>query len=236
MEHFNWTQTIPIVGHQYTHVATAILVTLVLCLFGMIAYIKQKKSITEEPDGKFSVKSLAEVLVEFIAGLTESVVGPEGQKYTPMFGVIFLYILVNNLAGLLPGMTPATDNLNTTLAVGIFSFLAYTYYGIKEHGPKYIKQFTGHLPLKLSPILLLLPLMFVIELISHVVRPMSLALRLKGNMTGDHTVLGIFTDLVPIGIPVIFYILGLFVCFVQAFVFTLLSMVYVSMAVAHEEH
>lgn len=236
MEHFNWTLFIPGVDHHNMHVATALVVTLLLVLFSLMAYVAYKKNPNFDPANKFSVKALAEVLTEFISGLVDTVVGPQGKKYVPMFGAIFLFILANNVMGLVPGMTPATDNFNTTLAVGVFTFVMYTGLGIKEHGAHYIKQFTGHLPLNLSPLLLLLPLMFVIELISHAVRPMSLGLRLRGNMVGDHTVLGIFTDLVPIGIPVIFYLLGLFVCFVQAFVFTLLSMVYVSMATAHDDH
>jgi F-type H+-transporting ATPase subunit a len=236
MAHFNWTQLIPGVGHHYVHVATAALVTLLLIIFSLLAYRAYKKNPNFDPADKFSIKALAEVLTEFVSGLVDTVVGSHGKKYVPMFGAIFLYILCNNLMGLVPGMTPATDNFNTTLAVGVFTFVAYTLLGIKEHGAAYIKQFTGHLPLNLSPILLLLPLMFIIELISHAVRPMSLGLRLRGNMVGDHTVLGIFTDLVPIGVPVIFYMLGIFVCFIQAFVFTLLSMVYVSMATAHDDH
>ncbi len=236
MVHFNWTQLIPGVGHHYIHVATAAVTTLLLTIFSLLAYRAYKKNPDYTPADKFSIRAIAEVMTEFISGLVDTVVGPHGKKYVPMFGAIFVYILINNFMGLLPGMTPATDNFNTTLAVGMFTFIAYMLLGIKEHGGAYIKQFTGHLPLNLSPILLLLPLMFVIELISHAVRPMSLGLRLRGNMVGDHTVLGIFTDLVPVGVPVVFYLLGIFVCFIQAFVFTLLSMVYVSMAVAHDEH
>lgn len=236
MVHFNWTQLIPGVGHHYVHVATAIIVTALLSVFSLLAYSAYKKSPTFDPADKFSVKAIAEILTEFITSLVNMIIGPHGKKYVPMFGVIFIYILCNNFAGLLPGMTPATENFNTTLAVGTFTFVMYNWLGIREHGASYIKQFTGHLPLNLSPILLLLPLMFVIELISHAVRPMSLGLRLRGNMVGDHTVLAIFTDLVPIGIPVLFYMIGMFVCFIQAFVFTLLSMVYVSMAVAHDDH
>jgi F-type H+-transporting ATPase subunit a len=236
MTHFNWLQLIPGVGHHYIHVATALFTTLLITIFCLIAFRANKKNPNHDPAHKFSVKGLAEVLTEFICGLVDTVIGSHGEKYVPMFGAIFVYILVNNIMGLVPGMTPATDNFNTTLSVGLFTFVAYTVLGIREHKHHYIKQFTGHLPLNISPILLLLPLMFVIELVSHVVRPMSLGLRLRGNMVGDHTVLGIFTDLVPIGIPVIFYLLGIFVCFVQAFVFTLLSMVYVSMAVAHDDH
>lgn len=124
-------------------------------------------------------------------------------------------------------MTPATDNINTTLTLGLFIFIVYNYFGFREHGIHYLKQFMG-------PLLLLAPLMVIIEVISHLVRPMSLGLRLQGNMMGDHTVLGIFLDLVPYGLPIVFYGLGLFVCFMQAFVFTMLSMIYVSMAISHD--
>ena len=124
-------------------------------------------------------------------------------------------------------MTPATDNVNTTIAIGLFSFVAYNYYGFKEHGISYLKQFLG-------PLIWIAPLMVIIELVSHIVRPMSLGLRLQGNMMGDHTVLGIFLELVPVGIPVIFYFLGLFVCFMQAFVFTMLTMIYVSLSISHD--
>jgi F-type H+-transporting ATPase subunit a len=124
-------------------------------------------------------------------------------------------------------MTPATENLNTTLGMGLIIFLYYNYMGLKENGLSYLKHFMG-------PILWLAPLMVVIELISHLVRPVSLGLRLANVMKGDHTVLGIFLDLVPVLLPIPFYILGIFVCFVQAFVFTLLSMVYVSMSIDHD--
>ena len=88
----------------------------------------------------------------------------------------------------------------------------------------------------MGPVWNLAPLIFVIEIISHCVRPLSLALRLRGNMYGDHLVLSIFSDLVPLGVPVIFLFIGLFVCFVQAFVFSLLSMVYISLATEHHDH
>ena len=155
------------------------------------------------------------------------VIGKKGRKFVPLFASIFLYVWFNNLLGLVPGMTPATENINTTVAIGLFSFAAYNYFGFKEHGISYLKQFMG-------PLLLLAPLMIIIELISHIVRPASLGLRLQGNMLGDHTVLGIFLDLVPYGIPVVFYFLGMFVCTMQAFVFTMLSMIYVSMAISHD--
>jgi F-type H+-transporting ATPase subunit a len=116
-----------------------------------------------------------------------------------------------------------------TLALGVLSFVAYNYYGFRENGVQYLKHFVG-------PIWWLGVLMVPLELIDNLVRPFSLGLRLFGNMTGDHVVLEIFTDLTKVVIPVVFYVLGAFVSLVQAFVFTLLSLVYVSLAVAHGDH
>jgi len=228
MVHFNWTQLIPGVGHHYVHVATALIVVGVFLLLAVIARVNLGKGEAAiRPAGKLSIKGVFELFTEFIATLTEMVIGEKGRNFVPLFAATFVFILVNNLAGLLPGMTPATDNINSTIAFGIFSFLVYNFYGLKEHGLAYFKQFMG-------PLVLLAPLMVVIELISHIVRPISLGLRLQGNMMGDHTVLGIFLDLVPYGVPVIFYFLGMFVCFMQAFVFTMLTMIYVSMAISHD--
>ena len=239
MVHFNWTQLIPNVGHHHIHVATAILSGMLLILLSVMARTalgSNEKAVA--PAQQFSIKGFFEVFIESIAGLSDMVIGKEGRKFVPMFATIFLYIWFNNLLGLIPGMTPATDNINTTVAVGLFSFLAYNFYGVKEHGLGYVKQFMG-------PLVWLAPLMLIIELIGHFVRPMSLGLRLQGNMTGDHTVLSIFLDLAPfpfvnetllaaLPIPVIFYFLGMFVCTMQAFVFTMLSMIYVSMAISHD--
>ncbi len=237
MEHFNWTQLIPGVGHHYIHVATAAIVTSFIVILSIIARValgSGDKAV--KPSGKFSVRGLFEVVLEFIVGVVDMVIGHEGRKFIPMFSAIFVFVLFNNLAGLLPGMSAATDNLNTTLAIGLFSFAAFNYYGFKENGLGYIKHFMGPFGL-ISPMFLITLLIFAIEIVSTCVRPLSLGLRLMGNMTGDHTVLGIFLDMAPawwVPLPVPFYLLGLFVCSLQAFVFTLLSMVYVSMAIAHD--
>lgn len=229
MSHFNWLQLIPGVGHEYTHVATAIFVTLLIVVSSVAARLALGNGeLAVAPANRVSIKGFFELVCEFVHSLTEMVLGHGGEVYIPLFGAIFVYIWFANLIGLIPGMTPPTDNFNTTLAVGLFSFLTYNFYGLKENGIGYLKHFMG-------PLIWLAPIMLPIELISHLVRPMSLGLRLMGNMTGDHTVLGIFLDLVPYyGIPVIFYGLGLFVCCMQAFVFTLLSMIYVLMATAHD--
>ncbi len=227
MGHFTWFDILG-VSHHYTYVATAIFVTSVIVLLSVVARLalgNGEKAIA--PAGRISVKGLFEVVVEFIHSLVNMVLGDHSAHFIPLFAAIFFYIFLSNVLGLLPGMTASTSNINAALSVGLFSFVMYNVLGVRENGPVYFKHFLG-------PVLLLAPLMLPIELISHAVRPLSLGLRLSGNMTGDHTVLGIFLDLVPVGIPMIFYALGTFVCFIQAFVFTLLSMIYVMMATAHD--
>jgi F-type H+-transporting ATPase subunit a len=225
---FSWTSLIPGVGHEYAHVATAGIVGGALIVTSMAAKkALGKGEASVVPADRFSLKGFFELVTEFIAGLLDMVIGEGGRKYLPMFASFFVFILVNNLVGVIPGMAPATENLNTTLAMGLFVFVTYNIFGLKENGIGYLKHFLG-------PVIWLAPLMLVIELISHIVRPLSLGLRLANVLKGDHTVVGIFLDLVPIGLPIPFYLLGMFVAFVQAFVFTLLSMVYVALATAHE--
>ena len=164
-----------------------------------------------------------------ISGIAEGVIGHHYERYVPLLATFFVFILLSNLLGLIPGFSPPTSNVNTTFALGIVSFLAYNYYGLREGGLKYLKHFMG-------PMLVLAPLMVLIELMSHSFRPLSLGIRLFANMFADHELITIFTGLTKVGVPVIFYFLGLLVCVVQAFVFTMLTAVYISLAVSHEEH
>lgn len=226
--HFNWTQLIPGVGHEYTHVATLIITSLLLILVGLRARIALGTGeASVVPASKFSIRGIFEVLTEYIGGLSEQVIGHQGRIFAPYFTAIFTYILFNNLVGLIPGMTPATQNFNTTFAFGVFSFLAYNFIGIKHGGLHYLKHFLG-------PVLWLAPLMLIIEIISHFIRPLTLGLRLANVMTGDHTVLSVFLGLFPLGPAIPFYAMGLLVSTIQAFVFTLLSMVYVALATADD--
>lgn len=229
MEHgFMWVQQIPGLNLLEPHTATALLVMVGLLLFALRAR-QQLVATTNQvvPDEGFSAKNIGEVITEFITNLSESVIGHDGPKYVPLFASLFVFILGSNLMGLIPGFTPPTDNFNVTLALGVISFVAYNYYGLQAHGIAYLKQFMG-------PLLVLAPLMIVVELFSHLFRPASLAIRLYGNMFADHLLLGIFTDLTKVLIPVIFYLLGTFVSLVQALVFTLLTMVYVGLAISHD--
>lgn len=230
--HFNWMQLVPGVTHDSVHVATGLAVgslIVVGAVAGRLALGSGEAAIS--PASKFSLKGIYELILEFIVGLSDMVIGEDGRKFVPMFASIFFFVWVNNLVGLIPGMTPATDNINTTLALGIFSFIVYNYYGLKEHGIAYLKHFLG-------PLLLLAPLMVIIELIGHIVRPLTLGLRLYGNIMADHTVLSVFVEMFDklwfIPVPAIFYGMGIFVASMQAFVFTMLSMIYVSMAIAHD--
>jgi len=226
MEHgFAWMSFVP--GLE-PHTATAFLVMAGLLIFAFRARAQlAAASDPTIPDASLSARNAAEVVTEFIGNLGESIIGPGSEKYVPFFGSLFIFILASNLMGLVPGMTPPTDNFNVTLALGVVSFAVYNYYGIREHGAAYLKQFMG-------PLLLLAPLMIIVELFSHAFRPASLAIRLYGNMFADHLLLGIFTDLTKLVIPVVFYVLGTFVSLVQATVFTLLSMVYVGLAISHD--
>jgi F-type H+-transporting ATPase subunit a len=224
--HFNWTQLIPGVGHHYVHVATLIIVSALIMLVGLVARVSLGTGEASViPTSKVSIRGIFEVFTEYIGGLAEQVIGHHGRDFAPYFCSIFTFILFNNLVGIIPGMTPATQNFNTTFAFGVFSFFAYNFVGLRHGGLGYLKHFLG-------PVLWLAPLMLIIELISHVIRPLTLGLRLANVMTGDHTVLSVFLGLFPLGPAIPFYAMGLLVSTIQAFVFTLLSMVYVALATA----
>jgi F-type H+-transporting ATPase subunit a len=149
-------------------------------------------------------------------------------KFLPLITATAVFILISSLLGLIPGLVPPTQSLNTTLALGLMAFVYFTFHAIKTQG---IIGFIKHL---MGPMLILAPLMFTVELIAYCVRPLSLAVRLMGNMFGDHQVLFIFMSfgLPPIPLPLM--AIGLLVCIVQTVVFTMLFIVYLALAV--EEH
>ncbi|MCB9072645.1 MAG: F0F1 ATP synthase subunit A [Bdellovibrionaceae bacterium] len=228
MGHFNWLQYGLQLDHQYVHVATAIAVTMLIFVLGAVARFQLSSGdVAVEPTRRVSIRGVFELITEAFYGLAEQVIGDGSEKYVPLAASIFTFVLINNLIGLLPGMTPATDNLNTSFAIGMFSFVYYNYIGLKYEGLNYIKHFFG-------PIWWLAWLILPIELISHAFRPLTLGLRLAGNITADHTVLSVFHQLVPFGVPIPFYAMGLIVSLIQAFVFALLTLVYVMLAKAHD--
>lgn len=219
--------------HHYGHVFMAIAVAVLILVASLIARIQLGSALKREdeglvPDEKLTFRNFFEIIAEKLYGLAVNVMGKHGaEKYFPIVGALFLFIFVSNLVGLIPGLLPPTDNLNTTFGLGLFVFLYYNYVGLRENGLGYLKHFAG-------PILWLAPLMLIVEIASHVFRPISLGLRLRGNIMGDHVVLGIFNDLLPYAVPAIFYGIGLFVALVQAFVFCLMTMVYISLSASHD--
>jgi len=213
----------------YEPIATSVLVSALLVVFA----IAVRRSVADldaalEPDERFSARNLGEVFVDGISGLAEGVFGHGYEKYVPILASFFSFILISNLLGLIPGFVPPTGKFQVTFALGLVSFFAYHAYGMKEQGiGAYLKHFLG-------PVIFIAPLMLVIELFSHAFRPVSLGIRLFANMDADHRVLATFTELTRFGVPVIFYVLGAFVSLVQAFIFTMLTAIYISMAVAHD--
>ena len=182
------------------------------------------------PSPKFSLTTFFEfITLDFLLKLIADIFGSEekARRFLPLLGGSFFFIFFANLLGVFPGFYPASQNLNTTLAMSSVIFVAYNYLGFKEHGLGYLKHFMG-------PVIYLAPLMIIIELVSHLVRPASLSLRLFWNMFGDHLVLQIFSNLTPFIIPVIFIGLGVFVSFLQAFIFTILSSIYISLSISHD--
>ena len=179
------------------------------------------------PEEGVTLRSVAEMFVEAMHSLAEGVIGHGSEKHVPLLGTFFAFILLSNLLGLVPGFTPPTSDFNITFALGLVSFAAYNYHGARAHGAGYLKQFLG-------PMLLLAPLMLLVEIFSHAFRPISLGIRLFANMFADHEVVTIFTELTKFPVPIIFYVLGAFVSVVQAFVFTMLTAIYIALAVSHD--
>ena len=162
-------------------------------------------------------------LEEFMVGIT----GEEGRWLLPLTATLFIFIAVSNLVGLIPGFLPPTANLNTTLACALIVFVFTHVIGIKYHGVAYIKHFLG-------PVWWLMPVIFIIEVIGHLARILSLSLRLFGNMMGHELVLTILFLLAgAFFVPLPIMAMGIFVALVQAFVFFLLSVMYFTGAMEH---
>ena len=206
------------------------LFTLLVCMFVGLLYSRSVNRAGSDlaPDGQFSLRTVIEMAMDVVYSICRDNLGDNWKTYVSLLAGIFMFILVSNLGGLIPGFVPATENLSTNLALGLTVFLVYNIAGFLEHGFHYLKQFAG-------PMIWIAPLMFTIELISHLFRPISLSLRLMGNIFADHLMLGIFTANAPhVVIPALLMFFGLLVCLVQSFVFTMLTGIYISLAVSHD--
>ncbi len=199
--------------HVHLHVLHSWLVGLIIVISALIL----TRGIKLIPDKR---QNVLEMIVGGLENFMVDITGPEGRFFFPFIATIFLYILICNLIGLVPGFYSPTANLNTTLSMAICTFVYTHIIGFKFHGAKYIKHFLG-------PVWWLAPLMFPIEVIGHLARIMSLSIRLFGNIFGKEAVLGILFMLAGMylaPLPILF--LGILVSVIQALVFMLLSIIY----------
>ena len=208
--------------------ANFITMQILVALILVVVFALLRPRFSADRPGRF--QHTFELIYEFVNGQADEQVGHEAAPYLAFFGTIFIFILASNLIGIVPGFESPTMNPAVPFGCALATFGYYNMAGISVHGFfRYVRNFAG-------PMIWLAPLMIPIELIGHLARPLSLGLRLFGNITGDHLVTAIFFGLVPLLVPLPVMFLGLFVAFVQTFVFTLLSMAYFSGAIAHEEH
>jgi F-type H+-transporting ATPase subunit a len=215
-----------------------VLVAVILIVFAKAATrrLRQQNVLTAVPRG---AQNFGEFVVESMMNFTSGIIGPGGEKYTPLVGTIFFFILVGNLLGQIPYLSSPTANLSTTLALGLIVFIYVQYVGIRSNGlGGYIKHFMGPMPA-------LSPLLFPVEVISELVKPFTLAMRLFGNIFGEDTVIIVLASLavtmlpkapiLPLQFPIL--VLGLLTAFVQAMVFSLLTCIYLSLQSHHDsEH
>ncbi|HEY0307914.1 MAG TPA: F0F1 ATP synthase subunit A [Acidobacteriaceae bacterium] len=201
--------------------AMELLVFVVLVAF--FAAVRMSLSV-EEPG---PVQHLAEMTNEFVSDQAESIIGHGYERFVPYLAALFIFILICNLIGLIPGLESPTASPAVPLGMALVTFAYYHFYGIRANKAGYIKQFLG-------PVWWLAPLMVLIEIISHLARVLSLTVRLFANIYAGDLVTLAFFSLIPLGIPLIFMGLHVFVSLLQAFVFMLLSAIYLSLAVAHD--
>ncbi len=219
-----WEPRIDPVPLFHTGIVFVILVALVLWFNRSVKKLKGNPV----PSGKFDLVSLFDVLISGVLGFEKDLFGHEWKKFITVPLALFVIILFSNMLGLIPYFEPSTANVNTNVAMAISVFVLTHIYGFKVHGIGYVKQFAG-------PVWWLSPLMIPIELIGHFARVLSLSIRLFGNMFADHQVVALFLVLAAPVVPSVFMGLGILVMVIQAFIFSILSVVYFAMAVG-EEH
>jgi F-type H+-transporting ATPase subunit a len=198
---------------------------ILVVLFVLVFFAIVRTRLSVDRPGK--LQHMLEVTYEFLHAQAEEVVGHDGSKYMAFFGTMFFFILFMNLIGLIPGFDSPTMYPVVPLGMAVATFVFYNGTGVRANGLGYVKQFLG-------PMIWLAPLMLPIEIISHFARPLSLTVRLFANMFAGEQVYLTFISLTKLIIPAIFIGLHLFVSFLQAYIFTLLAMIYVGNAVSHE--
>jgi F-type H+-transporting ATPase subunit a len=195
-------------------------------VFLIVFFMAVRASLSVEKPG--GLQHTAEIVEEFISEQADGIIGHGYERYLPFAITIGFFILVCNLLGLIPGFESPTANPAVPLGCAVLTFVYYHFHGMRIHGFNYIKQFIG-------PVAALAPLMILIEVVSHFARILSLTVRLYANMFAGDLVTMAFFSLVPVLVPVLFLSLHLGVALVQTFIFVMLTLVYLGLAVS-EEH
>jgi len=202
--------------------ALELLVAAGLLLFFLV--VRSSLSV-EKPN---SVQQIAEMIHEGVGGLGDQIIGHDYERFQSFVTCVILFVLLNNLLGLIPGVITPTSRPEVPLGIAVLTFFYYNFHGVRVQGPiGYLKHFAG-------PLWWLSWLLFPIEIVSHLARVMSLTIRLYANMFASDMLTMVWFSLIPLAVPSIFLGLHFAVSVIQAFVFMLLSMIYLSMAVAHD--
>jgi F-type H+-transporting ATPase subunit a len=216
---------------SFEPLAAALIVAVLLLVIG--ASVRTKLADPEKgviPDDRLTLRTFMEAFLGYFYDLAKSVMGPvRAKKYFPVIGAGACFVFLSNVMALIPGFPVATSNLNITLGAALVVFILFNIYGLIENGSAYLKHLAG-------PIWWIAWLIFPIELISLMVRPVTLAVRLMLNMAVDHLLLGIFMGLVAVLVPLPVMALGILVVAIQTLVFALLTTIYIGLATEHEEH
>ncbi len=206
---------------RYDHLLAAVLAALVTLL--IVGLVRRKLEVIPGP-----LQQVMEYAITFLREMLSDNIGRHSERYLPLVGTLGVFVLLNNLFGLIPGMPSGTGNWNVTLGCALVVFGYYNFHGMKEHSVgKYLGHFAG-------PVWFLWILMWPLEVLGLFSRILSHSLRLFGNIAGEHVVSAIFFGLMPFLLPVPMMLMGLFFGLIQTFVFVMLTVIYISSAVAHE--
>jgi F-type H+-transporting ATPase subunit a len=217
-------------GHEV--IPPEIVMTMLIVVFVTVLCLVMRSRLSVEHPGKFQI--LLEDGVMAVVGLLEGWIGPDGRRYLPLIATLGLFILLGNYAGLVPGLMAPTSSINVTVGCAVTTWVYYHYQGFRKQG---VINYLKHFAVPPGAPVWMAPLMLIIELISHSSRLLSLSLRLFGNIFGEELVILILGSIVPFIVPLPMMFLGLITGGLQAFIFVLLSIIYLQAAVAVEhEH
>jgi F-type H+-transporting ATPase subunit a len=220
-------------GHEV--IRPSLVMVMLIVLFVTVLCLVMRSRLSVEHPGKFQI--LLEDGVMGVVGLLEEWIGPDGRNYLPLIATLGLFILLGNYAGLVPGLMAPTSDINVTVGCAVTTWVYYHYQGFRKQG---VVNYLKHFAVPPGAPVWMAPLMLIIELISHSSRLLSLSLRLFGNIFGEELVILILGSIIPFIVPLPMMFLGLITGGLQAFIFVLLSIIYLQAAVAveheHDEH